>query len=463
MKRIISTAAALAAAMMITVSASAANIPMKRLGNSAEYASSSDVNTACLQSDRTVKNTLVVKQNEAFIVPSGKKLVLKNGCKIKGTLYIENGGSVTVKGGTLYVSGSVINNGTLSVGAKAKLDVKNNGLLYTAYNGTFKSSTVDIDIADKANLFCLGKNVVKNCSCNTLIRLVPLIDYAKTVTTDIGGEVLTSEDIDVSTACNMLMADYSCADEIPIGASESLVLDSEIDAKDNGSHIEVSFVGGRIAQIGNAPMRYILNTAGLRDDETVYSEGLARKWNKKWNSINSNNAMVTPKVSLYTCQMGDDWLAVMVYPTYKSYAAVCYRLSGGKITELGSVAPCGLDFEVLKKGSDFILHTTAKVPFTSGPNAETSTDMLDNFYKVGKKSIKLLGGFEYDDLNNWAVLEGDEYIKVAESEYTERMTALIAGYSVDNKTTVEVPALEFDKSYGNFMEYIAEHLSATQD
>ena len=463
MKRVIFISAALAAAMMITVSASAANIPMKRLGNSAEYASSYGVNTACLQSDRTVKNTLVVKQNEAFVVPAGKKLVLKNGCKIKGTLYIENGGSVTVKSGTLWVSGSVINNGTLSVGVKAKLDVKNNGLLYTAYDGTFKSSTIDIDIADKANLFCLGKNVVKNCSCDALIRLVPLIDSIKIVTTDIGGKVLTSEDIDFNAARDMLKADYSCADEVPIGgASVSLVLDSEIDAHENASHVEVSFVSGRIAQIGSAPMRYILNTAGLRDDETVYSEGLARKWNKKWDSINSNNAMVTSKISLYTYQMGDDWLAVMVYPTYKSYAAVCYRLSGGKITELGSVAPCGLDFEVLKKGSGYILHTTAEVPFTSGPNAETSTDVIDSFYKVGKKSIKLLGSFEHDDLNNWAVLEGDEYIKVAEAEYTERMTSLTAGYSSDSKTAVEAPALEFEKSYGNFMKYIAEHLSAAR-
>lgn len=460
MKRFISTAAALAAAMMITVSATAANIPMKRLGSSAEYASSAQLSTACLQTDRTVKNTLVVKSGEAFIVPSGKNLVLTRGCKVKGTLYIENGGSVTVKGGTLLISGSVINNGTLSIGSKAKLDVRDGALLYTAYNGTFKSKTIDIDIADKANLFCLGDDDIKNCSCNTLIRLVPLIDSAKTVTTGIGDEVLSSEDMDVNEALDMLKADYSCAEEVPTGRSTGLVLESETDADENTSILEVSFVNGRIAQIGKAPMRYVLNTAGLRDDVTVYSEGLVRKWNKKWNSIGADDAMVTPAISLYTYQMGDDWLAVMVYPSYKSYAAVCYRLSGGKIKELGSVVPCGLDFEVLRKGSDYILHTTAEVPFTAGLNAETATDVFDSFYKVGKKSMKLLGSLEHDSLGNWAVLEGQSYDKITEEEYNKLMTALTDGCSSADKTTLDVPALEFRKSYGNFMNYIADCLTA---
>lgn len=459
MKRFISTAAALAAAMMITVSATAANIPMKRLGSSAEYASSAQLSTACLLTDRTVKNTLVVKSGEAFIVPSGKNLVLTRGCKVKGTLYIENGGSVTVKGGTILISGSVINNGTLSIGSKAKLDVRDGALLYTAYNGTFKSKTIDIDIADEANLFCLGDDDVKNCSCDTLIRLVPLIDSAKTVTTGIGDEVLSSEDMDVNEALNMLKADYSCAEEVPIGNSTKLVLESEIDADENTSILEVSFVNGRIAQIGKAPMRYVLNTAGMRDDVTVYSEGLAGKWNKKWNSIGADDAMVTPAISLYTYQMGDDWLAVMVYPSYKSYAAVCYRLSGGKIKELGSVVPCGLDFEVLRKGSDYILHTTAEVPFTAGPNAETATDVIDSFYKVGKKSMKLLGSLEYDSLGNWAVLEGQSYDKITEEEYNRLMAALTDGYSSADKKTLDVPALEFRKSYGNFMNYIADCLT----
>ena len=79
MKKTAALAAALAAAMIVTVSASAADISMKRLGKTAEYASSSYASTAELLTSRTVKNTLKVSSGEAFIVPAGKKLVLKNG------------------------------------------------------------------------------------------------------------------------------------------------------------------------------------------------------------------------------------------------------------------------------------------------------------------------------------------------------------------------------------------------
>lgn len=101
MKKTAALAAALAAAMIVTVSASAADISMKRLGKTAEYASSSYASTAELLTSRTVKNTLKVSSGEAFIVPAGKKLVLKNGCKIQGTLYIQQGGILSVSGGTM--------------------------------------------------------------------------------------------------------------------------------------------------------------------------------------------------------------------------------------------------------------------------------------------------------------------------------------------------------------------------
>ena len=123
MKKTAALAAALAAAMIVTVSASAADISMKRLGKTAEYASSSYASTAELLTSRTVKNTLKVSSGEAFIVPAGKKLVLKNGCKIQGTLYIQQGGILSVSGGTMQISGTVVNDGTISVGSSVVLYV----------------------------------------------------------------------------------------------------------------------------------------------------------------------------------------------------------------------------------------------------------------------------------------------------------------------------------------------------
>ena len=183
MKKIAFIATVMAAAILLTATVSAADVPLKRLGKTAEYNSSATVSTASLLSSRSVKNTLV-KSGEAMIIPAGKKLVLKRGCRVKGTLYIQEGGKLSVSGGTLEITGSVINDGTISVGSKASVNIKKNGELYTSASGTFKSTTKNITINDDSTTVCLGTASISGCSVGSKKALKPDLVSAVSRTTD---------------------------------------------------------------------------------------------------------------------------------------------------------------------------------------------------------------------------------------------------------------------------------------
>lgn len=464
MKKSISAVAAFAAAVMISFSASAADIPMKRLGKTAEYASSTAVSTAELLTSRSVKNTLVIKPREAFIVPAGKKLVLKAGCKVQGTLYIQQGGILSVSGGKLDISGSVINDGTISIGSKAKLDVRKDAMLYTSADGSFKSNSNYISVDLGANVACLGSSSIKGGSSANVTKLVPTPVSGKVITTDTGNVVISSETISVKTALSMINVDYSTAAEVPAGyVPETTVLEME-----NGGSIEVSFVHGEIAQIGNAPMRYILRTADLKDPVTDYSEKLAAAWEKKWQSI-SKDGMATPKVSVFTYEMSDgSWFVAMIYPSYQNDRAVFYRLAGGKVTELAE-SSCGLDLTVLKKGSEYILRSTSTHSFISGTNGATSLSVIDDYYKIGKTGMTLLGSFERhihgDEITYTGVLTNGDYANASFSEYNGLQEDITRGSVVachaDFDNTGDLSSdyyLEFTKRGSNLAGYIADRL-----
>lgn len=72
----------------------AADVPLSRLGSSAEFFVeaflSSDMKAAELTKSLSVNNTLVIVENEALVVPKVCKLTLKKDCHVEGTLYIKS-------------------------------------------------------------------------------------------------------------------------------------------------------------------------------------------------------------------------------------------------------------------------------------------------------------------------------------------------------------------------------------
>lgn len=470
MKKTAAIAAAIAAAMIMTISSSAADISMKRLGKTAEYASSSFVNTAELLTSRTVKNTLVVKPREAFIVPAGKKLVLSRGCKIQGTLYIQQGGILSVSGGTMQISGTVINDGTISIGSKSTLDVLSGGELFTTADGTFKSSTNRITINDNADVACLGGSRVTKCSSAMKSKLVPKAVSGIISTRDTGDVLLSSEKVSADIALAMTDVDYYTRDEFPAGSTSE---HTEV-LFDNGSSIEFSFMDGQITCIGNAPITKIFVTADLKDPISDYSEKLAAAFRKKWKSISAEQSgMVQPKVSVFTYEMSDgSWLAAMIYPSYNSNQAVFYRLSGGKVTEIGS-GKCGLELTVLKKGSDYILHSTGTEAFISGANGATSLAVIDDYYQVGKKDLTLLGSFEShkfaDEITYTGSLVDGEYASVSTKDFSRLQDRITSGYTAECTANFDATGdlssdyyLEFTKSGSDLVSYIADRLYTPQ-
>lgn len=445
MKKFASIATVMAAAILLTATVSAADIPLKRLGKTAEYNSSATVSTASLLSSRSVKNTLVVKSGEAMIIPAGKKLVLKRGCRVKGTLYIQEGGKLSVSGGTLEITGSVINDGTISVGSKASVNIKKNGELYTSASGTFKSTTKNITINDDSTTVCLGTASISGCSVGSKKALKPDLVSAVNRTTDPKtGGVIDSSKISADAAASMVNVGYFLDQTVPVKANTqnaSLLFD-------NGSSLKFSFINGELASIGDAEMRGIMLTADITDPITAYSEKLTDMWLKKWKTISADNAMVLPRLTVYTYKMSDgSWFAALIYSSYKSNDAVFYRLADGNVTELGQ-SKCGLKLEMFKKNGNYILHTTNVLTSlagadSSGVDGKIVTDTTDYYFSVNKNRMDTVGIFEEtafgDKVDGWFTQNDGKNTSIPASQYNKLQSNIISGYTL-------VSSENFDKN-----------------
>lgn len=261
MKKIASIAAIAAAALtaaVLTVGAAAKDVSLSDLGSSVETFSSefADVDTKIseLSKSRSVKNTLVVAEGEALVIPSGCKLTLKKGCRVEGTLCVENGGYLAVSGGSLEISGSVVNDGTVSVGEKAELSVLSGGELYTSPAGTFKSKTEKVYFNDDVSVACLGKTSVSGCHEQAKNVLISEPVSAVSVYVILDGGVQDKKTLSAEEAVKAVGTEYYLEDTVPPGsATKQLTV-----LFDNGSAVKLRFLNSQIVGIGGADMRAIL-------------------------------------------------------------------------------------------------------------------------------------------------------------------------------------------------------------
>lgn len=170
------------------------------------------------------------------------------------------------------------------------------------------------------------------------------------------------------------------------------------------------------------------DTESTADKLGEYCGKLSELWVDKWAQLSSEMEMITPKLSVFSAKLSDDVLfSAMVYPSYTTNAMVLYRSDSGMISEIGS-ANCGTVFEILKSGSENILHTVTIYPGSGWKTADDGSNVMvdnnaivDTYYKIDGAKAEIALSVERDELDgeaaSWSVAEGGENKQLTAEEY----------------------------------------------
>ena len=188
----------------------------------------------------------------------------------------------------------------------------------------------------------------------------------------------------------------------------------------------------------------------MKSDISV-SERLEKMWLGRWSEIAANTEFVLPQLSVFGFDLHDgSRLAAFVYPSYKSYEAVFYRISGEEITELGAEM-CGTDFELLENSSGQYLHITKT--FSGGVMDEESLYVDHYCYLITNASLEpvlSVGAQVYGGhVGGWYVYENGESTSITSEEYENLISSAMPEHT-------SVSTIELDKD-GDFKidEYCA--------
>lgn len=217
-----------------------------------------------------------------------------------------------------------------------------------------------------------------------------------------------------------LIGDYSAVTGVQLDVTTWLSKNYSVDVDsctitDNDSGISYVFDFDAISETFTRPHYTAVKSAG---NEAV-SDRLAEMWLNKWTEITASMDLLLPKVSVFGFELSDgSRLVAFVYPNYKSYGAVFYRISGSDITELGNET-CGSDFELLENSSGQYLHTTIR--FAGGVMNADSIYVDDSYYLITESSLDpvLRVGKELynEEAVYWSVYENEESVSVTAEEY----------------------------------------------
>lgn len=217
-----------------------------------------------------------------------------------------------------------------------------------------------------------------------------------------------------------LIGDYSAVTGVQLDVTTWLSKNYSVDVDsctitDNDSGISYVFDFDAISDTFTRPHYTAVKSAG---NEAV-SDRLAEMWLNKWTEITASMDLLLPKVSVLGFELSDgSRLVAFVYPNYKSYGAVFYRIAGSDITELGNET-CGSDFELLENSSGQYLHTTIR--FAGGVMNADSIYVDDSYYLITESSLDpvLRVGKELynEEAVYWSVYENEESVSVTAEEY----------------------------------------------
>ena len=257
MNRFVRKIAAVTLAVAISagaaVSASAQNcvplpevktVELDRLGDRVAYSGYPDYGVSVLVENCTVKKSpIYVKPGDTptseFVVPKGKKLVLKKGAVIDGSMYIEKGATVSVSGGTLKLNGRLICDGALNIGEKATMSLADGSRFVVNTSGTFRYNADGITINRDADYACFGKFTYKYLGDSTAqaIAAKPLC----VLTGDYGNLSMVTDEKSIDGYVSMLR-DYGHGN--PGSTSDSLYF-----IMGNGSRIRVDTAADSVSNI----------------------------------------------------------------------------------------------------------------------------------------------------------------------------------------------------------------------
>lgn len=247
-----------------------------------------------------------------------------------------------------------------------------------------------------------------------------------------------------------LMGDYSAVNGTQTGVTTML-----------SGNLSADEEAGTITDLG-AGISYVFDFDAISDTLTgahytalksdiSVSERLEKMWLGRWSEIAANTEFVLPQLSVFGFDLHDgSRLAAFVYPSYKSYEAVFYRISGEEITELGAEM-CGTDFELLENSSGQYLHITKK--FSGGAMNEESMYVDHYYYLITNTSLEpvlsvgtqVYGG----QAGGWYVYENGESTNITSEEYENLISSAMPDHT-------SVSTIELDKD-GDFKidEYCA--------
>lgn len=217
-----------------------------------------------------------------------------------------------------------------------------------------------------------------------------------------------------------LIGDYSAVTGVQLDVTTWLSKNYSVDVDsctitDNDSGISYVFDFDAISETFTRPHYTAVKSAG---NEAV-SDRLAEMWLNKWTEITASMDLLLPKVSVFGFELSDgSRLVAFVYPNYKSYGAVFYRISGSDITELGNET-CGSDFELLENSSGQYLHTTIR--FAGGVMNADSIYIDDSYYLITESSLDPVLRVGKELYNEkavyWSVYENEESVSVTAEKY----------------------------------------------
>ena len=237
-----------------------------------------------------------------------------------------------------------------------------------------------------------------------------------------------------------LIGDYSAVTGVQLDVTTWLSKNYSVDVDsctitDNDSGISYVFDFDAISETFTRPHYTAVKSAG---NEAV-SDRLAEMWLNKWTEITASMDLLLPKVSVFGFELSDgSRLVAFVYPNYKSYGAVFYRIAGSDITELGNET-CGSDFELLENSSGQYLHTTIR--FAGGVMNADSIYVDDSHYLITESSLDpvLRVGKELynEEAVYWSVYENEESVSVTAEEYENLINSALPECAVVSAVSLD--------------------------
>lgn len=262
-----------------------------------------------------------------------------------------------------------------------------------------------------------------------------------------GARYTTFMAIKNGTLYAQLMGDFSAVTGVQLGVTTWLSKNFSVNEEactltDTDSGISFIFDFDAISDTFTRP-HYTAVKADVSNEETV-SDRLETMWLDKWQQITAKMELILPQVSVFSFDLHDgSKLAAFVYPNYKSYGAVFYRISGTEITELGDEM-CGTDFELLENSSGQYLHIIRIYPDSVMNQDDQHVGLyVDHFcYHITGSALEpvlSIGTQFYDGhIVDWYVYENGESTSITSEEYERLISSAIPDYSYSSFNTVEL-------------------------